>query len=149
MPSFVFVSFFFCFLGGVASAKYSIWYHYLLESNTLYYVFLPDGVSLPCDRGWILTSSSSADDDVIIQLHQSMKNVCVPINKQRQKKRQLTGFLLDEAFDFLQIRCHVFPWLFCFCFVFVFLLSIKPRPFVQSFFDMYVCAPTATPQTVT
>ena len=32
-----------------------------------------------------------------------------------------------------------------FCFVSVFLLSLKPRPFVQSFFVLrYACAPTAT-----
>ena len=32
-----------------------------------------------------------------------------------------------------------------FCFVFVFFLSLKPRPFVQSFFVFrYACAPTAT-----
>ena len=32
-----------------------------------------------------------------------------------------------------------------FCFDFVFLLSLKPRPFVQSFFVLrYACAPTAT-----
>ena len=80
----LFLFIFFCFLGGVASAEYySIWYHYRLESNTLY-VFLPDGVSVPCDRGWILTSSS-ADDDVIIQLHQSnhtwSNEKCVCTNK--------------------------------------------------------------------
>ena len=32
-----------------------------------------------------------------------------------------------------------------FCFVFVFFRSLKPRPFVQSFFVLrYACAPTAT-----
>ena len=36
----------------------------------------------------------------------------------------------------LVCRCHEVFFRFLFCFVFVFMISLKPRPFVQSCFDM-------------
>ena len=63
-----------------------------------------------------------------------------------QSKRALAGSLaIVDSFGRFRFVCLSIPY-YClsqaFCFVFVFFLSLKSRPFVQSFFDMHAPRPT-------
>ena len=57
------VSFFLFSFSGDAAFSYVLLF---CTESTLLYVFLPDAVSLPCDEGWILTSSCMINNITVV-----------------------------------------------------------------------------------